>query len=546
MKATGFAVRGLVSATAILVSTHTLADTTSPANLRYAVYSQTAAELFWNRASTDSGYVSAYEISRDGVIIDTRDGLSLFMADLQAGVENVFTVTAISSTGERSDPVSVSIDTGSGTPPFESSNLAAPTGLSSSRYSTQAFELFWDRVEGQAYQYDVSINGEAAGSTDGTSFFIGDETPFHDGSGELTVALVARDAAGAQSAQTTLTLAAGGDDTGSGGGEIDPPDTDPETDPDTDDALLSLDRASDLLQQLTELMRSNGLTEHQSSLRFLNSSYEDNYVSEEVLEAESDFYDFSTLYLRECVNGGSVVHWVDHHYHTFYQHDFDMDDCRIPGYRFVSGVGTYINRYDGSVYGRNVWTGYAGAYDALVVEQGDIRETMTASTIHDHTTQNQIRNTDRYNVRRYLRIENGEYDYSDGELDVSLRDLDFRFNRFDPNTGQHAFNRLNAAFTVSAGWTDGQSLAVNAVFDGNGEAAPWFDSGSLRIVDEAGNSLEVLAGTGNPETYQLVSTVDGVTVSEIRRWDVNGCELVNTYWQDNLDREQCVLMPPLG
>lgn len=70
--------------------------------------------------------------------------------------------------------------------------------------------------------------------------------------------------------------------------------------------------------------------------------------------------------------------------------------------------------------------------------------------------------------------------------------------------------------------TDGQTLDIDAVFDGRGEEAPWFDSGRLRIVSDSGDSLEVLAGTGDPETYQLVSTVNGVTVSEIRRWDVDG------------------------
>ena len=161
----------LVLATSLLLSTSALADTISPGILRYAVYSHTAAELFWDRASTDTGYVSAYEISRNGEVLDTRDGLSLFVSYLQPGTENVFNVTAISSTGERSSSVTASIDTGSATPPFNSAALAAPTGLRSSRYSSQAFELFWDRVEGKAYQYDVTINGEAAGSTDGTSFF---------------------------------------------------------------------------------------------------------------------------------------------------------------------------------------------------------------------------------------------------------------------------------------------------------------------------------------------------------------------------------------
>ncbi len=528
--------QGVSLATGILLSTGALADTTAPGNLRYSVYSHTAAELFWDRASTDNGHVSGYEITRNGEVLDTRDGLSLFIADLQPGTVNEFTITSISSSGERSSSVSASIDTGSATPPFNSAALAAPGGLRSSRYSSQAFELFWDRVQGQAYQYDVEINGEAVGSTDGTSFFVGDETTYRDGSGQLQVSLVARNAAGTSSAPSALTLAAG-DGEGGDGNPSEP----------GDDALLSLERAGALLQQLTELVRSNGLVEHQDTLRVLNSIGAGNFISEEFLEGTSNYYYSSdTLYRRECVDGGSVEHRVEYAYHGFYRHGFIMNDCQVPDNRFVSGYGTYTNAYDGFNYAGNVWTGSSGAYDALVMEHGDTRETMTASLVQDNTSLGQISSSDLYNVRRYLRIENGEYDYQQGEDELMVRDWNLRFNRFDPETALHAFNRLNATFTVSAGWTDGQTLEIDAVFDGRGEEAPWFDSGRLRIVSDTGDTLEVLAGTGDPETYQLVSTVNGVTVSEIRRWDVNGCELVNTYWQQDLEREQCVLMPPLG
>ncbi len=526
---------GVVLATGILLSTSALADTTAPGNLRYTVYSRTAAELFWDRASTDNGYVSGYEIARNGELLDTRDGLSLFIADLQPGTENVFSITSISSAGERSSSVSASIDTGSAAPPFDSAALAAPTGLRSSRYSSTAFELFWDRVEGQAYQYDVTINGEAVGSTDGTSFFIGDETAYRDGSGQLQVTLAARNAAGTSSAQSELVFTAGGE-----GGNSNP------TEP-GDEALLSLERAGGLLQELSDLVRSNGLIEHHDTMRVLNSIGTGNFISEEVLGGTSNYYYSSdTLYRRECVDGGSVEHRVEYAYHGFYKHGFNMNDCQVPDYRFVSGFGTYTNVYDGFNYAGNVWTGNPGAYDALVMEHGDIRETMTASLVQDNTSLGQISSSNLYNVRRYLRIENGEYDYRQGEDEMMVSDWNLRFNRFDPETALHAFNRLNTTFTVSASWTDGQTLDIDAVFDGRGEEAPWFDSGRLRIVSDTGDSLEVLAGTGDPETYQLVSTVNGVTVSEIRRWDVNGCELVNTYWQQDLEREQCVLMPPLG
>jgi len=53
----------------------------SPANIRGVVYTEIEIELFWDR-SDDSTDVVAYQIWRDGVLLDTRDGLSFYQNEL--------------------------------------------------------------------------------------------------------------------------------------------------------------------------------------------------------------------------------------------------------------------------------------------------------------------------------------------------------------------------------------------------------------------------------------------------------------------------------
>ena len=52
-------------------------DPSQPGSLRYQVYSNTAAEVFWNR-STDDVIVTSYEIRINGEVATTIDALSYF------------------------------------------------------------------------------------------------------------------------------------------------------------------------------------------------------------------------------------------------------------------------------------------------------------------------------------------------------------------------------------------------------------------------------------------------------------------------------------
>ena len=156
------------------VATVTLGESTAPggggpmapADLNAAIYSTTAAELFWQRE--DPSLALRYEIRQNGNVVTTTDGVSYFTNDLEAGIDYSFEVIAIDQEGMRSDPASIMLRTDGGT---GTSSLAAPTELNSAVYSQTAAELFWARADMPDLLYEVRRDGEIVDTTDGISFF---------------------------------------------------------------------------------------------------------------------------------------------------------------------------------------------------------------------------------------------------------------------------------------------------------------------------------------------------------------------------------------
>ena len=189
-----------------------------PDGLRFEVYSNTAAELFWTRSVDSDGLVLGYEVRRDGELFRTVGGPSFFTDELEPGVAREFSVTAVDDDGLRSPPsASVTVDTarpsgGAGDRP------APPTNLRTASYSVSAGEVFWDRVSGQRLTYEVSLDGEVVATTGGTSYFTGSIGAI-DGT-RVEVVAIGPDGARSDPAGTTF-------------GEDMSPDPDPDPDPDT-------------------------------------------------------------------------------------------------------------------------------------------------------------------------------------------------------------------------------------------------------------------------------------------------------------------------
>jgi len=76
------------------------APPTTPDNFRFEVYSDSAAELFWQRSTNVA--VSGYELTRNGESLGIFDALSYFDDTLSIGVDYTYTVAAIGIDGDRS------------------------------------------------------------------------------------------------------------------------------------------------------------------------------------------------------------------------------------------------------------------------------------------------------------------------------------------------------------------------------------------------------------------------------------------------------------
>ncbi len=79
--------------------------------LNGVAYSTSSIEIFWDRATSSDSIVTAYDIYRNGTLIDTRDALSFFDDSLRAGVEYEYEVRAVDANGETGPSSTVSVST---------------------------------------------------------------------------------------------------------------------------------------------------------------------------------------------------------------------------------------------------------------------------------------------------------------------------------------------------------------------------------------------------------------------------------------------------
>jgi len=188
-------------------------DPSSPQNLRYAVYSSGAAEVFWDRA-TDDGIVLSYEIEFNDEIVGNFDALSYFTNTLEKGQIYDVAVTSIDDDGDRSLPAKLSFVSGETASPSVpdtgattgSGAIAAPVGLSANVYSSTSGEIFWDRSDTFGLIYEIQRNGDVLRTTDGVSFYDADLMRATD----YEYAVLAIDEQGNRSQASTVTFSTGG------------------------------------------------------------------------------------------------------------------------------------------------------------------------------------------------------------------------------------------------------------------------------------------------------------------------------------------------
>jgi spore coat protein CotH/fibronectin type 3 domain-containing protein len=143
-----------------------------PSGLRADVYSSRSAELFWDRP-LEIGLT--YDVSQDGSLLETTNGVSFYAKNLSPGVEQIFQVVAVDVEGNRSLPSSVSFTTTGSSRPQDDDpqgDLAAePTGLRASIYSSRFVELFWDRPATTGLTFEIQRDGAVLDTIAGVSFY---------------------------------------------------------------------------------------------------------------------------------------------------------------------------------------------------------------------------------------------------------------------------------------------------------------------------------------------------------------------------------------
>jgi len=91
-----------------MVEQSSTASLATPTGLHSDVYSSTSAELKWNRPATIGLF---YEVRRDGALVNRTDGVSYFDNELSGATTYEYQIVAVDISGNRSQPVSVSLTT---------------------------------------------------------------------------------------------------------------------------------------------------------------------------------------------------------------------------------------------------------------------------------------------------------------------------------------------------------------------------------------------------------------------------------------------------
>ena len=200
--------------------------------LRAAVYSATAAGLAWTRPPAGgraAERIQQYEVSRDGTPVFTTRDTSYIDTTLAGGRSYRYELVAVGTSGARSAPALITVETpggDSGTPP--SGDPAAPAGLRASVYSSTALGLAWTRVAGAGLRHEVRRDGQVLDTTDGTSYIDRELT----GGRDYRYEVVAIDRQGRRSDPAAVTAST------PGAGPVTPPVEAPVIDLDSYEAIL--------------------------------------------------------------------------------------------------------------------------------------------------------------------------------------------------------------------------------------------------------------------------------------------------------------------
>ena len=467
----------------------------APAELRSAVYSNTAAELFWRREPAAAAL--QYEIRLDGTVVGTTGGVSFFTADLAAGRDFLFEVIAIARDGTRSNSSSITVRTDSVTD-SPSTSLAAPSNLRADVYSGTAAELFWNRSATPRLSYEIVRNGELLGSTDGTSFF--DDTLVNGVLYEYEVRAIDNNT---RSTASTLMLRAGST-------EQQPP-----TDNENENPFVEPDPAG-----ATVLARLGYPAARDLATGLVRADYLDLFfdVEEAALALLTDNTEEEIS--AQCPGGGTVQ-GID--FFTFSTLDFN--DCGIDGRVLSGSIEIERNRFPTAATGVEQ---REYRFDALSVDAGDAGRFVATGTISAGESSGQNAVCDRSQSGSDITtIETASVEMNGDTFLISNSTFSQDNSRQDgPQFAQDSsecFTNRSFSFAGSATVSSDSFGASAASIEINGETSVFEDSDGIEesfVVAPTieadfndGSMLAVTATQEGEDTVQVDLVSDGAAIS---------------------------------
>lgn len=134
--------------------------------LRVDVYSNSAAEIFWDRADMP---LARYRVYLDGELLQETDGVSLFLEGLATGSTHTAGIVMVGDADNESELQEIEFTTSGGSSAVSEACLV--TGAHATVYSATAAEVFWDRKPAAGQRYELTLNGEFLTETDAVSWF---------------------------------------------------------------------------------------------------------------------------------------------------------------------------------------------------------------------------------------------------------------------------------------------------------------------------------------------------------------------------------------
>jgi hypothetical protein len=149
----------------------------SLANVKAFIYSETAAELQWNRIDSQD-----VQVSYNGSVVAAFDANSYFTDQLDPSVTHRFQLRSTANDGSLSEPVEITFSTDNFRPPVREilvedslnasdESLPALVEVRLLAYSNTAVELFWTRYGSNSSTVEVIHNGVSLGYMDKASVF---------------------------------------------------------------------------------------------------------------------------------------------------------------------------------------------------------------------------------------------------------------------------------------------------------------------------------------------------------------------------------------